>query len=73
MKQTLVILIVLLAALILACSAAAEGENALSVQDANNLLGECLDRVLNSTDEAGYYVGTAEYGLLAPMDVNPAE
>ena len=73
MKQTLVILIVLLAALILACSAAAEGENALSVQDANNLLGECLDRVLNSTDEAGYYVGTAEYGLLAPMDVNPVE
>ena len=72
MKKMLALLTALI--MILFCAAClAEGEPALTVEEAKALYEEYLGRILNREEGFSYGVGTVEYGLLDPLDVDPAE
>ena len=69
-------LFAMLTALVMVFSCAAclaEADAGLTVELAKELYDEYLGRILSEEDEINYYVGTAEYGMLAFSDVNPAE
>ncbi len=68
-------LFAILTALVMAFSCAAclaEADAALTVEEAKALYEETLGKILGGNGFE-YYVGTAEYGMLASADVNPAE
>ena len=74
MKKLLAMLTALV--MILSCAAClAEGtaEKALTLEEAVDLYDEYTGRIINPEDEIKYQVGTTEYGLLDPMDVDPKE
>ena len=76
MKKILVTLFVLLAAIMLAITAAAAENPANPAGDAefaDEIYHEYLGRIASPEDEIGYLIGTAEYGLMKPLDVNPEE
>ena len=72
MKKMMALLTALI--MILSCAVClAEGEPALTVEEAKALYEEYLGRILNREEGFSYGVGTVEYGLLDPLDVDPAE
>ena len=72
MKKLLAMLTAL--TMILSCAAClAEGEPALTVEEAKALYEECLEKIFSREDGFSYGVGTVEYGLLDPLDTDPAE
>ncbi len=76
MKKWFAAFTVLVMALVLgcpACLAESASDSALTVEEANLLYEEYLGRIMSTEDEIGYFVGTVEYGLLDPLDVDPSE
>ena len=76
MKKWFVTIIALAAALTLACTAAiAEGmqDPSADAEFVNEIYQEYLGRIMSTEDEISYCVGTADYGLLKPLDVKPDE
>ena len=74
MKKLLAMLTALV--MILSCAAClAEGtaETVLTLEAAADLYDEYTGRIIDPEDEIKYQVGTTEYGLLDPMDVDPNE
>ena len=74
MKKLLAMLTALV--MILSCAAClAEGsaEKALTLDEAVDLYDEYTGRIIEPEDEIKYQIGTTEYGLLDPMDVDPKE
>ena len=76
MKKRFAVLAALIMAMTLACACVcAEGtpDPAAEAEFANDIYHEYLGRIASTEDEIGYLIGTAEYGMMKPLDVSPAE
>ena len=74
MKKLLAMLTALVMALsCAACLAEGTAGNAMSLGEAQAFYQVILEEITAKKDGFSYYVGTVEYGLLDPMNVDPAE
>ena len=56
-----------------ACLAEGTGATEMPLAEAQALYESFLEKIIAKEDGFSYYVGTVEYGLLDPMNVDPAE